>query len=465
MKYLKSLSIILMLVLLFAGCRETEEQSTYTFLGGEIQNNAEKYIVMNSPEEEKDTIMLESGNFSRKMENLEPGYYWVKTQNHMIHLYLEPGDSVILNVNDADEKSNIRISGKGAERNRYIQERKEEEIRISQFMGDFYSQPEAIFLKVMDSLEGLRMQKVEMLSDSIASERFLDLEKARIKYDMGLKRLDYPRYYRYLNNDTTYKPGKEYNTSFKDLIVDDTTYISVRAFQSFALRLVEKHATEKMDALEDREGVEFVELEYQSVSDVADTEEVKHFLKYLLLKDQLKYSGPSEQVDKLITQFEEECSKGEYVEEIREMRENWRKLEAGNAAPVFTYPDINGQMVALTDFIGKYVYVDVWATWCGPCRREIPHMEKLMNDYADENIAFVAVSLDEDKDAWMEMVQNKELKGSQLYAGSWSSKIASDYMIRSIPRFLLIDPEGKIIDAKAPRPSSEEIRKIFDEKL
>lgn len=88
-----------------------------------------------------------------------------------------------------------------------------------------------------------------------------------------------------------------------------------------------------------------------------------------------------------------------------------------------------------------------------------------MNDYAGENIAFVAVSLDEDKDAWMEMVQNKELKGSQLYAGSWSSKIASDYMIRSIPRFLLIDPEGKIIDAKAPRPSSEEIRKIFDEKL
>ena len=140
-------------------------------------------------------------------------------------------------------------------------------------------------------------------------------------------------------------------------------------------------------------------------------------------------------------------------------------LAEGNDAPVFAYPNIAGDTIALNDFLGKYIYVDVWATWCGPCRRELPYLEKLQEEYIDKNIVFLSVSIDEDQDAWEEMVTDKEMKGVQLIAtGGWQAQICKDYVIRGIPRFLLIDMEGKIITGRAERPSGkiEEILKTLE---
>tara|TARA_B100000767_G_scaffold210179_1_gene197147 strand:- start:75 stop:1307 length:1233 start_codon:yes stop_codon:yes gene_type:complete len=136
----------------------------------------------------------------------------------------------------------------------------------------------------------------------------------------------------------------------------------------------------------------------------------------------------------------------------------------GEPAIDFNYPDIEGNEISLTSFKGDLVYVDVWATWCGPCKAEIPSLQKLETDYHGKDIAFMSVSLDTDKEAWEKMVAEKELGGVQLWANGWS-KITKDYAIFGIPRFMLFDNEGNVISTNAPRPSSDEIRELLEANL
>ena len=140
----------------------------------------------------------------------------------------------------------------------------------------------------------------------------------------------------------------------------------------------------------------------------------------------------------------------------------------GHEAIDFRFQDVNGKQVALSDFKGKVVYVDVWATWCGPCKGEIPHLIKLEEAYHDNpNIVFMSVSVDKSKDIdkWKQMLKDKGMGGVQLFAGDRSDEIMKPYKITGIPRFMLFDKEGKVVNADVPRPSSGEIKALLDATL
>ena len=137
-------------------------------------------------------------------------------------------------------------------------------------------------------------------------------------------------------------------------------------------------------------------------------------------------------------------------------------------APSFDYENHKGGKTKLEDFKGKYVYIDVWATWCGPCRGEIPFLKKMEEMYHDKNIVFVSISVDVDKDhdKWKNFVTEKQLGGVQLFADkNWYSDFITHFGITGIPRFILIDPNGKVAQADAPRPSSPELKEDLDKLL
>ena len=137
--------------------------------------------------------------------------------------------------------------------------------------------------------------------------------------------------------------------------------------------------------------------------------------------------------------------------------------QPGDAAIDFTYPDKDGNNVALSDFIGSVVYVDVWATWCGPCRAEMPFLHDLEAEYSDKNVTFIGVSVDEEKNrqVWLDMMEEKDMQGVQIFADGWS-QITKDYAINGIPRFMLFDTEGNVSNLNADRPSSDDIRPALD---
>ena len=137
----------------------------------------------------------------------------------------------------------------------------------------------------------------------------------------------------------------------------------------------------------------------------------------------------------------------------------------GTVSPSFKYENHKGGFTSLEDLKGKYVYIDVWATWCGPCRQEIPFLQKTEEAYHGKNIEFVSISVDEQKnhEKWKQFVKDKNLGGIQLLADKdWKSDFVQGFKINGIPRFILISPEGKIVSADAPRPSSPDLVTLLD---
>lgn len=142
-------------------------------------------------------------------------------------------------------------------------------------------------------------------------------------------------------------------------------------------------------------------------------------------------------------------------------------LAKGSLSPKFSgYENYNGGTTSLDDLKGKYVYIDFWATWCGPCKAEIPSLKELEKKYHGKNIEFVSISIDVEKyhEKWKNMVKDMELTGIQLIAPkSVDSEFLKAYKINAIPRFVLLDPSGNIVDAAAPRPSEEKLITLFNE--
>jgi len=131
-----------------------------------------------------------------------------------------------------------------------------------------------------------------------------------------------------------------------------------------------------------------------------------------------------------------------FVEKVTRLK----AVQVGQIAPEFSIPSIDGKTIKLTDYRGKYVLLDFWASWCGPCREENPNVVKAYQTYRNRNFTVLGISLDKDKNAWAQAIKQDNLIWDQTgELSDFAGATVKLYQVEAIPSSFLLDPQGKII--------------------
>lgn len=172
-------------------------------------------------------------------------------------------------------------------------------------------------------------------------------------------------------------------------------------------------------------------------------------------------------MEALLEQYKKVSTNTEAHAKAEAVYAHYSKLRKGAPAIDFEMTDAKGKKFRLSDFRGKAVYIDVWATWCGPCCAEIPYMEKLAKHYMkNKKIELISISLDSSKAKWeKKLAQDKPTWKQFICPDNFESVLCKNYDIDAIPRFFFFDKDGKVISLNAPRPSSPDIIPYIDEHL
>jgi thiol-disulfide isomerase/thioredoxin len=187
------------------------------------------------------------------------------------------------------------------------------------------------------------------------------------------------------------------------------------------------------------------------------------YVSALEVYQNFSYDPDAAQLDSIYNNLALSIQNSHYGKKIKDVLDIAKKLAVGNAAPSFAQNNVSDKPISLASFKGKYVLVDFWASWCGPCRAENPNVVKVYQKYHPKGFDILGVSLDEKKDKWQEAIKKDNLNWMQVSdLQGWKNSVAVLYGVQGIPMNFLLNRDGKII-AKGLR--GDDLEKKLDEVL
>lgn len=454
MRRIKNIMLIALAFLAMACNKEAKNAVT---LSGKIENPTGTELGLYNGEGKlmKGFTLSKDGAFEDTVQNVE-GYFMLSYGNEAVSIYLEKESDLKITASSANFEKSLNFTGGNLkEANLLINNISKNYAQKLETIGiqNLFSKSEAEFLAFIEEFDN---NNLKMIDNADVSSELAEWERKKVHYNKYYLMYVYPLNYRILKDSIDYTPSQKY------LDVQGTIdYTNSKDYEQLSSyrNLVMEHFSSRFDNSENEEVAKEVLREIKELP-------IKKFVKRFAYRLMPTVTDSKSDIEKKEAYIRYITDDKKILTKLDELLADINSLKPGVASPLFTYESIDGKKVALADLKGKLVYIDVWATWCGPCKAEIPYLQKLEREYHKKNIHFVSISVDQDKKAWENMVKKDKLGGLQLWANSSrKSDFIDSYKIKGIPRFILLDKEGKIINANAPRPSSKEIKLLFNECL
>jgi thiol-disulfide isomerase/thioredoxin len=456
---MKNIVLIVIACVMFS-CNNSEketEKTSYVIFNGDLKNSVAEEVVIRGNDFEKKIAIPVGGKFIDTLHIATDGYYEFYVNRERTAIYLEKGKKLSVSVDANEFDESIKYTGDLAKENNYLaakyllseKEKPYQEVYIMDETG-FIAEANNInnqYLALLKSVDSL-------------PQTFKDRELKELEYTHVSNLENFQEYHRYFSDEKDFMVSPAFYEGLKGINYSDTTaYRNSVAYQ----KMVDSHIN-RLVSEQSYNNDDFVMT--TSFLKLVDDTFPDGYAKNKIMTNYLQFGmRPDESLEDAYTIYKNSNPDKEDFAKLTERYTILKTITAGNPSPAFNYENHKGGNTSLADLKGKYVYVDVWATWCGPCIREIPALKEVEKDYHNKNVAFVSISIDEEKDyeTWKKMVSDKDLGGVQLMAdNNWKSKFVEDYAILGIPRFILIDPQGNIVSADAPRPSDPKLRTLLD---
>ena len=438
------------IILLSVVCSCSQQNNDDIVVDFNVQNMTySKIAIVVSPEMIKETNLDKHGKASCTLQGnmiYARLFYGEEAKN----VFFQKGDRVTISFDANNFKDGMKFEGKNAPVIEYLNSITYNPIIPPEYERSLEEIVSLVNEKTDEAANLLKARKLEAVNPEFAK-----LEEGRIKYSYLISLVMYPM--GHIMFDTTYRPNEEYYSTLEKYVQEDESLIDLDIYREFIIEaaLVLGSKDKEISGIYNKN---VARLKY--IAQHFKNDKLKQSLLNEIAVRQIKKNGINN-----ITELEniyntyvtDPTLRAAYKTEY----DKWNIAVAGKLSPDFEAKDINGKTYSLKDFKGKYLYIDMWATWCGPCKREMPYLKELEKKMEGKNITFLGLSTDEDKAAWEETVKSGELSGVQLLLGR-GSQFQRDYNIDGIPHFILIDPDGKIINPKAVRPSSADAEKILN---
>ena len=388
----------------------------------------------------------ENGQFDITIPLSEPTYFSLDKAT----LYLTPGDDLTINI-----KKNLSdwiIEGKGAKANIYLRDRRPIQV-TPQLSAD---------TPLKDYVPEMNVQVEEQMSQAFAqvdklkgvSSEFKDMERARINaevFDVYFRVSE--NYYRIVRNIIP----KEREQAIFDFFV---------AAAPFVIPTIEKTNEDKYLALAPVRR-NFIYEKYDPAKSIFKSSVATPARKELIEAYNVMFSLGREGINARTIEranlFIATISNQELKNEITPRIEHMSKILPGNPAIDFEMEKQDGTKVKLSDYKGALLYLDFWATWCGPCIAESPYFDALAKKYQGKDIHFIKICVSDQKSAWLKYLEEHKALTMSFFTEDTATK--TDWYVQAIPRFMIIGADFNIINSDATRPSHSDIERILNDAL
>lgn len=457
--------ILILVVGFLAACSHQPEDGSVKLSGTIINSTTEpiEFVFFRDyTNNHREIITLEpdeQNQFSVSFDMPEPAVGILRNGSSSIQLFLKPGDELEINADAGNWLESIQLSGKAGDVNAFFVNYQRE---IAPAIGmRFISNaaankaPEDLFT-ILDSIAVLKMNYLENYPGSQEFDPdFRDFYDTEVKYQNNLGILS--SLGRQLSSDTlneaTELPAR-FTIFLESPDLFDDSHLNSESYVNFLLAYLGHCA--QGPAISFMEDASEHQINYHLARERIPGKSGE-YVQAISINREFNY-GDLEKAKAMYDDFMANALDEDLKQRVTNTWEGIQVLMPGNPAPDFTMTDINGKEVSLSDFRGKVVYLKFWASWCGPCMRQVPPAKELKKRLADqEDLVFMYVSIDTDTTAWRNAVERHEITGVHFNTPGRERGVPALFQIKWIPTFFIIGKDGNIFDNRPPQPSDPEV--------